>query len=523
MLKVVHFSENLPILKRKPKIITSIFVVLALLFFAGLFLNSFVEKKAISLLEEQVPELKFEKLKVQVFKNAAELTKIDLTQGEVNIQSERLKVSGLNYWKFLTQKNIDLNKIEINDPEVVYQTKTKDQKAGRKQKKDKQNEPKSSGLDKKITVEEIILNHSKFVLLDSVSDEKIKVKSFDFRLEGLKVDSVSISEKIPFQFDHFKLNADSVYFKVDDRHKMNVAAIEIQDKKSSLKGLKLESIYSKQEFQRHISVEKDRYHLVVDSIALVNQNFGFQNDSLRFKATNFLISDADFEIYRDKMQPDDNSIKPMYSEMLRKLPFLLKIDTLQVKNTQIVYEERMKANREPGKVVFGKVAGKISNLTNFSDASEFPTTRVVASANFMNQASLRLNWAFKVNNLSDWFDISGNMSSLSAENMNGFLRPAMNVQAAGSITNMDFDFSGNRNKATGGVNIAYKDFKIEVLKKDGTEKSGFLTTIANIFVKHNGESGRNVNDGLEIERDKTKSFWNYLWSCIKKGALKTFV
>ncbi len=121
MLKVVHFSENFPILKRKPKIIISIFVVLALLFFAGLFLNSFVEKKAISLLEEQVPELKFEKLKVQVFKNVAELTKIDLTQGEVNIQSERLKVSGLNYWKFLTQKNIDLNKIEIDDPEVVYQ------------------------------------------------------------------------------------------------------------------------------------------------------------------------------------------------------------------------------------------------------------------------------------------------------------------------------------------------------------------------------------------------------------------
>ncbi len=64
MLKVVHFSENFPILKRKTKIIISIFVVLALLFFAGLFLNSFVEKKAISLLEEQVPELKFEKLKV---------------------------------------------------------------------------------------------------------------------------------------------------------------------------------------------------------------------------------------------------------------------------------------------------------------------------------------------------------------------------------------------------------------------------------------------------------------------------
>ena len=498
-------------------------VVLVLIFVAGLFLNSFVEKKAVSLLEKQLPELKFEDLDVQVFKNAAELTKIDLTNGEVNIQSERLKVSGLNYWKFLTKKNIDLNTIEINDPEVVYQKQSSGEKPNGKQKNTDKSSSNSAGLNKKISVKEIVLNDAKFTLLDSASEEKIKVKTFDFQLHNLEVDSTSVSEKIPFNFKSFILKADSVFLKIDDRHILNVASIDIQKKKSSLKGLKLESIYSKQEFQKHTPVEKDRYDLTIDSIAIANQEFGFQNDSLKFQASNFLINNGDFQIYRDKMQPKDNSIKPMYSEMLRKLPFLLKIDTLNVEKTRIVYEERMKADRQPGKVVFANVNGTISNVTNFSNSAEFPTTRVVAVADFMNEASLQLNWSFRVNNLSDWFDISGNMSSLSAKNMNGFLKPAMNVQAEGEITSMDFDFSGNRNKATGGVNISYKNFKIEVLKKDGTEKSGFLTTVANIFVKHNGESGRNVNEGLEITRDKTKSFWNYLWSCIKKGALKTFV
>ena len=510
-------------MKRKTKVVISIFAILILFFVIGLFLNSFVEKKAKNLLEKQLPELQFEDLQVQVFKNAAELTKIDLTRGEVNIQSERLKVSGLNYWKFLTKKNIDLNYIEINDPEVVYQTKSSGKKSSLNTSSDNKSSSSSGKLNKKISVKEIVLNHAKFTLLDSTSEEKIKVKTFDFQLHDLKIDSTSVSEKIPFNFSDFALKADSVFLKVDERHVMKVVSIEIQEKNSALKGLKLESIYSKQEFQKHTPVEKDRYDLRIDSIAIASQDFGFQNDSVKFQSSKFLIDNVDFQIYRDKMQPKDNSVKPMYSEMLRKLPFLLKIDTLEVENTRIVYEERMKADRQPGKVVFANVNGEIFNLTNYSNKAQFPSTRVVAAADFMNEASLQLNWSFKVNNLSDWFNISGSMSSLSAKNMNGFLKPAMNVKAEGEITNMDFDFSGNRNKTTGGVNIAYKDFKIEVLKKDGTEKSGFLTTVANIFVKHNGESGRNVNEGLEITRDKTKSFWNYLWSCIKKGALKTFV
>ena len=507
-------------MNKKTKVFIPILVVLILLFIVGLFLNSFVEKKAISLLERQLPELKFDQLKVQVFKNAAQLSNIRLKRGEVEINSEKLEVSGLDYWKFLFEKNIDLNMISISDPEIIYQTATN--KSSEQDSVATKGNSKEKGLNKQILVEKLILNRGKFVLTDSVSENKIKVKTFDFQLNQLQVDSSSIQNKIPFEFKSFSLDADSIFLKVDERHTINVADIRVEENKSMLQGLLLTSIYSKQEFQNHTPIEKDRYNLSVDSIAINHHDFGFKNDSLKYVASRFSIHNADFEIYRDKTQPDDNTVKPMYSEMLRKLPFLLKIDTLNVDNARIVYEERIKAGRSPGKVIFAKVQGEISNLTNFSDSIEFPTTRIIAEADFMDQAALQLNWAFKVNNRSDWFSVSGNMGTLSAQNMNTFLTPGMNVKAKGDITSMIFNFSGNRNVATGGLNIAYKDFKIEVLKNDGTEKSGFLTTIANIFVKHNGESGENVNKGLEIERNKTKSFWNYLWSCIKKGALKTF-
>ena len=337
-------------MNKKTKVFIPILVVLTILLVVGLFLNSFVEKKAISLLERQLPELKFDQLKVQVFKNAAQLSNIRLKRGEVEINSEKLEVSGLNYWKFLFEKNIDLNTISISHPEIIYQTAAN--KSSEKDSVATKGNSKEKGLNKQILVEKLILNRGKFVLTDSVSENKIKVKTFDFQLNQLQVDSSSIQNKIPFEFKSFSLDADSIFLKVDERHTINVADIRVEENKSMLQGLLLTSIYSKQEFQNHTPIEKDRYNLSVDSIAINHHDFGFKNDSLKYVASRFSIHNADFEIYRDKTQPDDNTVKPMYSEMLRKLPFLLKIDTLNVDNARIVYGERIKAGRSPGKVIF---------------------------------------------------------------------------------------------------------------------------------------------------------------------------
>ena len=189
-------------MNKKTKVFIPILVVLTILLVVGLFLNSFVEKKAISLL-------------------AAQLSNIRLKRGEVEINSEKLEVSGLNYWKFLFEKNIDLNTISISHPEIIYQTAAN--KSSEKDSVATKGNSKEKGLNKQILVEKLILNRGKFVLTDSVSENKIKVKTFDFQLNQLQVDSSSIQNKIPFEFKSFSLHADSIFLKVDERHTINVA------------------------------------------------------------------------------------------------------------------------------------------------------------------------------------------------------------------------------------------------------------------------------------------------------------
>ena len=107
--------------------------------------------------------------------------------------------------------------------------------------------------------------------------------------------------------------------------------------------------------------------------------------------------------------------------------------------------------------------------------------------------------------------------------MNSFLRPTMNVEVEGIIKDLQYDFRGNGYNASGNMKLEYEDFKLIVLQSDGTEKNNFLSGIANIFINNDGSSETLDHKELLVERDRTKSFWNYLWLCIREGALKSFI
>jgi hypothetical protein len=232
----------------------------------------------------------------------------------------------------------------------------------------------------------------------------------------------------------------------------------------------------------------------------------------------------DLELYRDKQVKDDTRYKAMYSKTIRELPIKLKLDTIKLSNSEIKYEERVKADRKPGMVNFTELNASIYNLTNMGmNNSDFPTTNIDVETLFMGEANLKVDWNFDISNKADFFRISGNLDRISAQAINQFLKPALNVAAQGEIQDMQFDYSGNKNKASGQMKLVYTDFKVKVLKKDGEEKSGFLSALANLIINNDATSEERTQKDITATRTKTKSFWNYLWKMVRNGALKSFL
>ena len=82
-----------------------------------------------------------------------------------------------------------------------------------------------------------------------------------------------------------------------------------------------------------------------------------------------------------------------------------------------------------------------------------------------------------------------------------------------------FTIDGNNTVSQVDLKINYDKFKINVLNKKGDKKNGFLSAIANVFVsKDSDKSEGDFREGSgEVKRDKTKSFFNYLWLNAEKG------
>src|SRR5690606_22008737 len=276
-------------------------------------------------------------------------------------------------------------------------------------------------------------------------------------------------------------------------------------------------------FDQSIPYEQDWIALKIEKANFKGFKFQSEQEMVSVTLASSSLKNAHMEIYRNKLLPDDSRIKPMYSEMLRKLGFLLHIDEVKVSNAYLEYQEKVLESRPAGKLSFHNIQANIKNISNLEpEAGSASLITVEAKARFMGETDLSLNWSFDVHNELDEFKVSGRMGAIEAENINPFLVPAMNVEAEGNIQSLYYDFYGNRNEAHGNMQLAYRDFNVNILKDGESERKSLLSRLANLIIKNDRMNEDVEQKNINTTRDKTKSFWNFLWLCIRDGALSTF-
>jgi hypothetical protein len=124
--------------------------------------------------------------------------------------------------------------------------------------------------------------------------------------------------------------------------------------------------------------------------------------------------------------------------------------------------------------------------------------------------------------MNDQFVISGEFGSITGDELNSFLRPAMGVEAEGRINAVYFTFTGNDDVATGDVRLSYENFRVVLLKDGSQEKKGFFSAIVNLFIDNDGNTGPAEEKDIQVSRDKSRSFWSFVWSALRKGIRESF-
>jgi hypothetical protein len=506
-------------LKKTYKILLGIGIGVLVISGIVIFLNYYLQSEIKSAIENQLSEsqIGYEAVNVSVLDRSSSISKPKLQLDNIFMEADELEVKNLSYTDYFLSGKIVIGAVVINDPNVAIYKKdtlpeTKDKKA-------------KPNLSKDVVIRNIHIKGGNLRVFENDSvQNKIFVSLKEFDLYEVQISDRTLKAFLPFEYERMEISSDSIFYSMNENHHLAIKNLEIKDGDITLRDLQIIPNFSKAEFDRRISVEKDRFELQIETVEISNLNWDFEQDSIRLESPFMQINQADLKVYRNKLLPDDTSIKPLYSRMIREMGMKIKFDSIKLKNSRIVYEEKTDVSRPPGELNFSEVHASLNNITNIGmNSPDFPETKIKISALLMGKSPLSINWKFDVRDPQDDFTISGEMEAISANEMNSFLRPAANIEVEGRISSMFFNFYGNNDSALGDTRLQYHDFKVEVLRKDGVRKNKILSGLANLILKNNVSNKNMDQKNISATRDKTKSFWNFLWLCIRNGALKSFL
>ncbi|MEO8933411.1 MAG: hypothetical protein ABI295_03815 [Xanthomarina sp.] len=483
-----------------------------------------VKSKIESLLANKLPEtmqLSYENLTVNLLKGKVEITHVNLTnygetikQPNAIIKLEKLSINGFGYWSFLVNNLIGINNISINKPEVTYYQNPlipKEEYQG----------AKTNNFDKEIRIKEVKLNNGWVKVLDSETDSlKLQTENIDLKLEKIVYNKNTKTREIPVDFGNYQITFNSFFAQLGAYENVKINKAELNNEMATLRDVSMLTKYSRKTLSEIIPVERDHYNLEIDSLTIKQPKLETSSNS-RFLSEKIDFYQPVFKVYRDKLIADDETIKPLYSKMLRDLDFDLSIDQVEVHDAFISYEEKVKADRKAGLISFSKFYATINQVSN--TYKEPTKTSLHINTLFMEHSPLKVLWTFDVNNHSDLFEFKAEMDVLQASYLNSFTEANLNIHMKGQLDKTYFTISGTDNASNIDFKVKYKAFDIIALKEDGKEKNEFLSDVINLFISKDSKSKTDVFKEVSkthIERHKTQSVFNFIWISTKAGLLK---
>ena len=441
---------------------------------------------------------------------SGKLNRISVVPSGNNSTNSSLQFTGnqltftTNHWSFKNNKlHLDIENITLNEAKGSLRAAANSQ-------------PKKtqvSTIHFPVKIRNILVKNSDFTFLNK--EQPLTITGLTANVNSLKI---SQTDQLVFDPGNYSITARNLHYKTRF-YNIKTNNVNLNPSIIQMENFTMIPTVSRSEFIRMIPVEKDLYTLKAPKISIQGKwNLLSKNKS--FNADQITIQAAHANIFRSKIPKDDASVKPMYSELLRRISFPFTVQKLELKSALLEYEEDTEKSEGPGKLTFGDF-----NMTaqNINSGKRPGNTKIPIriQCRFMNASPMNVTWNLDTASKDDRFQIKGSIADLPAPRINPFIEPYLKISATGSIDVLIFDFNGNKSGILGEMQIKHKDLKVDLLKESG-EKKKVLSAIVNIFVK--SDSG-NFPDSVQIkaERDPSRSFFNLFWKGIEDGLKKTLV
>jgi len=507
--------------KKQKKWFLVISIVL-LIFLAGIFAANQIIKNKIQTKIAQLPDhikLTYGDISVNsLFGNFIienpELEVLGKTTNKQNmaLKLERISINDIGYWDYLVNDEITIDKIILKEAIVNY-------KHNPLVENESYDKATYESLKKNLSIRKIVITNSDIYMSDYETDSTLlKTEKLNFEITGLNLKPREKSEKITYK--NIKINTKALKYSLNSYDNIFIDEIELNENNLRLSNLKLKTKHSKTKLSELLQSERDHFNMEIPTVNFQDLDFGF-NASAKFyiSSKSVVINQLSTNIYRDKLVADDLTSKPLYSEMLRDLNFDLTLNEIEIINGKISYAENVNANETVGRLDFSNVNGTFTNFGNTFGGAE---TTIAINSIFMDKTPLKVDWNFKVQDPTDRFVFKADLAAMKADQMNQFTAPNLKVKLEGELQQTYFTVDGNARTSSIDLKVKYDDFKVSVLKDNGKERKKLLSGLLNLFISKDSDDEANKfrhGNADQVERDVTKSVFNFVWVNISSGLL----
>ncbi len=422
---------------------------------------------------------------------------------------------------------IEDNKLVIQISSIIVNTMNADLFKNKNYKKivSKKSQSRNSGSSEiKLDIGTFHVANSSLNQYDARSGQSlIKSKGLDITLKNIAFNdgSENTTFGLPFSFNQFAITGKNVLLDIG-YHNLTLNNFLLTQNSLAASGLTVKPKESQNSVMRKKGI--DAYTLSLSKIEIPKLDLGLPNKDIQLISPQINIYTLAATIHQYDI-PNSQYIpvsKYLFNKKLRNMNFKLQVGQINLKNSYLSYEEES-LDKNVGKIYFSDINAQIKNVNSGYKASSLPDVSVDFNSKFMYSANLSALWKFNVLSLDDSFTVKGKLSGLSAEKINMFIKPYLNVSADGTFDDVVFNYKGNNDKGNGTFGMNYKDLNVTIYKKNGTQEKKLLTNLANLVVKENTKDSLTISNIKEVERFKDKSFFNFLWKLTLSGLKNTLL
>ena len=430
--------------------------------------------------------------------------------GRVDLKSKKVRISGMHYLPLLQNGDIILSEATLEEPVLIY----------RRSEKDTSKNKDNNGPQKKIDIEKFQIIKGHLEIFQEGSDSLwAKMEKINLTLAQFSLDGNTAGRKVPYTLGPYRLNTEGGFYDMGPWDFLQWQGLQLDSEGGHIQQLVLRTKYGIGELSQKLATERDHYDLLIDSLSINHPVFDPGTSPPMLHLARVDLYRPIFQVYRDKLLPDDTTHKKLYNQALRDLEMDLRVDTIGISGGSIRYQERLEADVEPESLFFTDISAKIHNLHSRGGGM----VQVDIAAQLMGDGPLTLDWSFDPANKSNDFVARASLLDFDTRNISPFLRSNLNSEVRGRIDRLYFTISGHELESQGEMKMDYDEFEFVVLKKDRLGVNKLLTAVVNLFAK---DGRKDDVDGFrhgmfKAKRRTDKSFFNYLWINMKAGLVNT--